>query len=151
HNRAQTASTVGTPAYMAPEVWEGKVALHSDQYSLAVTYAEARLGRLPFPVGGLGQMIRCHLHLQPELDPLAEQEQQVLLRALAKSPEQRYPTCTEFVQALTEAIVPASQREFSAPAAPSKPARAAQGRPGAAAPTGKQTAFGTLTGGPAAY
>src|SRR5262249_23942371 len=31
----QTASTVGTPTYMAPEVWEGKISPRSDQYSLA--------------------------------------------------------------------------------------------------------------------
>src|SRR5207249_1090102 len=44
----QTASHAGTPTYMAPEVWNGKLSLHSDQYSLAVTYAELRTGRIPF-------------------------------------------------------------------------------------------------------
>src|SRR5262249_27749623 len=35
----------GTPLYMAPEVWRSQVSLQSDQYSLAATYAEMRLGR----------------------------------------------------------------------------------------------------------
>ena len=46
----QTATTVGTPSYMAPEVFQGKVSPHSDQYSLAITYAELRwAGRPSWP------------------------------------------------------------------------------------------------------
>src|SRR5262249_215020 len=44
--RLTSASDWGPPAYAAPEVfWRGKVGARSDQYSLAVTYAELRLGR----------------------------------------------------------------------------------------------------------
>src|SRR6202041_785670 len=39
-----SVSGAGTPAYMAPEVWRGKASKFSDQYSLAYTYAELRLG-----------------------------------------------------------------------------------------------------------
>src|SRR5262249_8804364 len=35
-----SATNSGTPAYMAPEMWAGKVSPHTDQYCLAVTYAE---------------------------------------------------------------------------------------------------------------
>ena len=40
-----TGSFAGTPAFMAPEIWGGKVGKASDQYSLAFAYAELRLGR----------------------------------------------------------------------------------------------------------
>ena len=40
-----SASVWGAPAYMAPEVWRGNAGPSSDQYSLACTYAELRLGR----------------------------------------------------------------------------------------------------------
>jgi serine/threonine protein kinase len=48
-NWGGTVTGAGTPLYMAPEVWKGKVALNSDQYSLAMTYAELRLGRCMLP------------------------------------------------------------------------------------------------------
>src|SRR5262249_28731663 len=39
----------GTPAYAAPEVYEGRVSDRTDQFALAVTYCEVRGGRLPYP------------------------------------------------------------------------------------------------------
>jgi tetratricopeptide (TPR) repeat protein/serine/threonine protein kinase len=113
----QTASTVGTPAYMAPEVWAGKVTLHSDQYSLAVTYAELRLGRLPFPSETLPGLIQAHLNGQPDLSPLDGAERRVLERALAKSPEGRFPSCVQFVHALSDAIVEQLTRDPAPPGA----------------------------------
>src|SRR5262249_52723742 len=46
--RAMDATFCGTPQYMPPEVWDRKVCPASDQYSLATTYAELRLGCRPF-------------------------------------------------------------------------------------------------------
>src|SRR5439155_10056451 len=37
--RLVQATACGTPAYMAPEVWMGKISRNSDQYSLAMTYS----------------------------------------------------------------------------------------------------------------
>ncbi len=101
---SQQASTIGTPAYMAPEVWQGQVSEHSDQYSLAITYVELRLGRLPFPAGSLAHMVHCHLHAEPDLSGLGDREAQVLRYALAKTPEGRYPNCDRFVEALAQAV-----------------------------------------------
>src|SRR5262245_26198149 len=39
------ATSTGTPAYMAPEVWRGRVNTHSDQYSLAAAFVELCLDR----------------------------------------------------------------------------------------------------------
>ncbi len=99
-----TASSSGTPAYMAPEVWRGKTELHSDQYSLACTYAELRLGRRPFTDADYAGLMLSHLQGSPDLGPLPEAEQRALLRALAKEPSERYPTCSAFIQELREAL-----------------------------------------------
>lgn len=108
HEHALTVvqNTVGTPAYMAPEMWKHKVSLQSDQYSLAATYVRARLGRYLFATNVLVDMANFHIHEVPNLDPLPEPEQAVLLRALAKKPEDRYPTCVAFARALRLAVFP---------------------------------------------
>lgn len=100
------AQECGTPLYMAPEVWRKKVSKYSDQYSLAATYIAARLGRPLFETEYIDQLIVKHLESQPNLDPLPRAEQRVLLRALAKEPEARFPSCMAFVQALREATAP---------------------------------------------
>jgi serine/threonine protein kinase/formylglycine-generating enzyme required for sulfatase activity len=98
------ASSCGTPAYMAPEVWGGKVGERSDQYSLAATYVHLRLDRLPFAGDNQIEVMIKHLQGAPDLTGLGETERQVLLRALSKSSAQRYATCVEFVDALNEAL-----------------------------------------------
>jgi serine/threonine protein kinase len=100
---ALQATSCGTPAFMAPEVWKGNVNPHSDQYSLAATYFTLRVGRLLF-AGNLNAIFE-HLEQEPDLNPLPEPEQQVLRKALAKKPADRYATCREFIQALTQAVL----------------------------------------------
>ena len=100
------ATTCGTPAYMPPEVWHGKVSQHSDQWSLATTYAELRLNQAFFKSGNLPALMVEICEGKPDLSPLPEAEQQVLRKALATDPHERYETCKEFVQALKEALRP---------------------------------------------
>jgi serine/threonine protein kinase/tetratricopeptide (TPR) repeat protein len=116
-----TVSGSGTPAYMPPEMWGGKVSLHSDQYSLAATYAEVRLTRRLFTGSELVDQMVAHLQKTPDLAPLAEPEQRVLLRALAKDPGQRFPSCQEFVQALEQALAPAAGVAPPVPPPPAPP------------------------------
>ena len=113
-----TMNVGGTPAYMPPEMWRGDISVHSDQYSFAVTWYEMRTGRRMFH--GKTQVDIAHQHLteKPDLSGVPEPEQKVLLRALAKVPDQRYPSCKDFVQALTEAVRP---KEKTAP--PPSPTR----------------------------
>jgi serine/threonine protein kinase len=96
----------GTPHFMAPEVWRQQVSKHSDQYSLASTYVEMRLGRHLFPGKNNFEVAEHHLRSEPNLDPLPAAEQTVLRRALAKEPDRRYPSCVEFATALREAVTP---------------------------------------------
>ncbi|MER3416564.1 MAG: hypothetical protein C4297_10180 [Gemmataceae bacterium] len=102
--RLATVSGSGTPAYMAPEVWRGKASPHSDQYSFACTYAELRLCRRLFPSSDLMQAMREHLEGTPDLGSLPPAEQEVLLKALAKHPRDRFPSCSDFVNALEKAL-----------------------------------------------
>src|SRR5258708_25160230 len=102
HLAAATFS--GTPAFMAPEVWSGMISPNSDQYSLGMTYIALRLARRPFPGTSLQEVMNAHLHGTPDLAPLSPAEQQVILRAVSKKPEERFPTCCGFVRSLEDAL-----------------------------------------------
>jgi formylglycine-generating enzyme required for sulfatase activity len=108
--RQITATACGSLAYMAPEVWSGRAAPASDQYSLAVTYLELRVGRLPFETHNMGELMLAHLEGTPDLGSLPAAEQEVLLRALAKDPSERFPTCRAFWEALHDAVAPPGPR-----------------------------------------
>ncbi|MEX0586108.1 MAG: protein kinase [Pirellulales bacterium] len=122
-----TATSVGTPLYMAPEVWQKKSGPRSDQYSLAATYVELRLGRPLFPGDSLAEMFTSHMRATPDLSSLPAGERRVLLKALAKDPHERYPTSSEFVFDLARTLrpptvvsVPAMPPQIPAPRARSR-------------------------------
>ncbi|WP_029630054.1 bifunctional serine/threonine-protein kinase/formylglycine-generating enzyme family protein [Zavarzinella formosa] len=100
---AATAGTfAGTPAYMAPESWAGRFCPASDQYSLALTYAELRLGKRLVDGEDFLAVMTQHLEQIPEIPDLPPREQAALKRALAKKPEERFPTCVDFAKALED-------------------------------------------------
>jgi serine/threonine-protein kinase len=98
---------IGTPAYMSPEQASGEELVdgRADQYSLACVLHEMLTGEPPFSGGGRALMSR-HVTApppsvrarRPDLSPAIEQ---VLLRALAKDPAERYATAAAFAAALT--------------------------------------------------
>ncbi|MBX5451497.1 serine/threonine-protein kinase [Thermogemmatispora sp.] len=105
-----THMLVGTAAYMAPEQFEGRPSMASDQYALAVVLYEWLCGAPPF-VGSLvqlQQLHRCRAPLpslrerRPSLPPAIEP---VLARALAHEPEQRYPSVWAFARACERALL----------------------------------------------
>jgi serine/threonine protein kinase len=98
------ASVTGgvTPVYAAPETFDGWVSRYCDQYSLAIVYQELLTGQRPFSGNNVRQLILQHLQATPNLSSLPPEDQVVIARALAKTPDQRYATCREMVRLLRQ-------------------------------------------------
>jgi hypothetical protein len=103
------ASVTGgiTPAYAAPETFEGTVSRFSDQYSMAIVYQELLTGQRPFTGTNPRQLLAQHLLKPPDVTPLPIGDRDVIARALGKSPDARFPTCTDLVRALRDQQRPA--------------------------------------------
>src|SRR5262245_47859445 len=113
HPYPQWLSAAGmTPLYVAPERLQGGLSQKSDQYSLAVVYQELLTGVLPFQGKNAVQVSLAHLSGEPDLDPLPAGDRPAVARALSRNPDDRFPTCLEFVRALVNATEegPASGR-----------------------------------------
>src|SRR6266700_7561231 len=102
-------SVRGTPAYMAPEQWEGTPVPATDQYALAIMAYDLLTGHPPFQ-GGLGQVMYQHLHVTPQppgrLNPrIPADVDTVILHALAKKPEERFGSISAFARAFEQALL----------------------------------------------
>lgn len=91
-----------TPAYAAPELFEGKASRNSDQYALAVLYQNMLTGILPFAGRTMAQLASQHLRGAPDLLPLPLTDRRIVSRALTKHASARFPTCVDFVKSLIE-------------------------------------------------
>ncbi len=92
-----------TPVYAAPELFDGRPSIHSDQYSLAIVYQEMLTGVVPFEGRTTAQLAAQHLHARPRLDRLPASDEPTIARALAKDPEQRFGGCRDMIEALMDA------------------------------------------------
>jgi formylglycine-generating enzyme required for sulfatase activity len=116
HTATSTSGGV-TPAYAAPELLGGRVTRWSDQYGLAVSYCQLRGGRLPFE-GTAMQIMAGHATEPPDLTMLPEAERPVVARALAKQPDERWPNCREFAEALAGSVRAGAEPEHQTTAVP---------------------------------
>jgi serine/threonine protein kinase len=89
-----------TPLYASPEILRGTLSRQSDQYSLAIAYQQLLTGTVPFCHANPYQLVMMHLTGEPSVEALPEADQPHVARALSKLPEQRFPTCMEFLHAL---------------------------------------------------
>lgn len=103
HSGAHSGSM--TLAYAAPEmVLEGKLTRASDQFSLAATYCHLRCNCLPVHAASLPSIVNQHMSGSYRFDGLMDEERTVVARAMTRNPEERWPTCGEFVQALRQVL-----------------------------------------------
>jgi serine/threonine protein kinase len=105
----RTGQIVGTPEYMAPEQIEGKkVDARADVYSLGCVLYKMLVGRSPFSGEDDVQVLYRQLHEPPQppstlVPGIPTSVDQVLARALAKAPTDRYPDTRELAHALDNA------------------------------------------------
>lgn len=107
---SESQSVRGTPAYMAPEQWEGQPVPATDQYALAVMTYELLTGRRPLEGNGFYNWWHLHHNVMPvppsAINPnLPRELDAVLLRALAKKPADRYSSVSAFAQAFTRVVI----------------------------------------------
>jgi serine/threonine-protein kinase len=116
----QTAHVMGTPSYMSPEQVKGRaVDGRTDIFSLGVMLYEMVTGEKPFP----GQNITTVIYKIVNEDPVPPRQidpsihpgiSAVVMKALAKEPEQRYQSCREMLEDLRNYRAVASSSNLQA-------------------------------------
>jgi len=141
-NLTQSGAIIGNVRYISPEQVKGTGNLdhRSDLYSIGIVVYEMLAGRTPFHSTSQFEVMLAHVNQQPEppsrfMPSVPPGLDAIILRALAKSPAQRYQSAREFADALdglttashaapaaavVEAVVPAPVAEE--PAVPAPPA-----------------------------
>jgi len=106
-----TGIAIGTPQYMSPEqiLTPEKIDHRSDIYSLGVVFYELLAGRKPFDSGSQFSILQAHVSEPPpplrEIDPgISSALEKVVMKALAKKPEDRYSDCQSMARDLDPAM-----------------------------------------------
>jgi predicted ATPase len=104
--KPQAQDMAGTIAYMAPEQLEGKPLPASDQYALGIVVYEWFCGDRPFH-GTFAELYSQHLSLSPpplyeKIPAIPTAVEHVVLKALAKDPQERFTSVLAFAAALEE-------------------------------------------------
>ncbi len=109
-----------TPAYAPPEQIQQTGSCHDvrvDVYSLGVTLYELLTGKLPFAGGRIQEVFQNVLHQQPApprrlVRSVPAELEAICLKAMARNPDDRYPTAAELAGALREFLKPRPRKGF---------------------------------------
>src|SRR5688572_28242511 len=109
--RTRTGIVMGTPAYMSPEQCEGRgnIDHRTDCYALGIVLYEMITGRVPFIGEGYGEVLVQHLTQAPVAPStirglIPPHVEQIVMKALEKRPEMRYPTMDEMMRGLADPV-----------------------------------------------
>ena len=109
-SQAVQTAAMGSPYYMSPEQIAGKeLTFHSDMYSLGVVLYELLTGQRPFTADSLENLVQKIQTSEP-IPPsklragLPKSIDRIVLRAMGKKPEHRYPAWSEFEFELSQAV-----------------------------------------------
>ena len=103
--------TIGTPAYVSPEQAQGRdLDGRSDLYSLGITMYRMVTGDVPFKSPDWFELARMHVEDPPESPrirrpQLSKRLERIILRLLAKHPDDRYPSATALLEDLEQGKV----------------------------------------------
>ncbi len=121
----ETGIAVGTPAYMSPEQAGGDRELdgRSDLYSLGCVLYEMLAGEPPFTGPTVESLLHQHLSVSPrpvtELRPAVDRDtREIVAKALAKTPADRFTTTAEFAVVLAAAARPVPSPAAGPPGQP---------------------------------
>lgn len=121
--KTQLNRPLGTLPYMSPEQFQGHADARSDIYALGIMFYELLAGKLPFLPRNMADAAMMHQNtpptpisqLRPDLPPHIEP---ILMKAIAKSSDQRFQTAAEFGQAL---LTNPNQQQYQTPQPPVAP------------------------------
>ena len=106
----KTGFTFGTPAYMSPEqIMSARVGGGADQFSLGVIAYQMLSGKMPFAADTGPALMFQIMSAQPPLlhtvnPAVSPRTSEVIGKALAKNPDDRFASCKEFARKLAESF-----------------------------------------------
>lgn len=141
----QTGAALGTPEYMAPEQFEGKADGRADLYATGILLYEMLTGFSPFHAETIAEIMKKQLLVAPDPPALVDftipqAVSEVVVRSLAKDPDERYQSAQEMREALQSALLDPGKITAAQPPMPPPPVADAVVAVEAQVPAGKTCA-----------
>jgi tRNA A-37 threonylcarbamoyl transferase component Bud32 len=105
---------LGTPQYMSPEQCESRPTIdaRSDVYALGVLLYQMLSGAVPFDGSTMGEILVKHVGREPPpLEGVPAAASRIVMRCLAKAPDDRFPSMIELREALRGVDAPGERRK----------------------------------------